>query len=148
MAQRKARATHGEHLIFNGQGPFVLPDLLNCERVEKDRWENVWVLWATTYEDRRLAIPLLKTAVTSLLATPPVVVPFETLARGRQIDLPRQTKPMMIPALSRFVCFRAIITDWWMPEFLTREDQRVLVPFSSTAYRVFFDTLNALSGMR
>jgi hypothetical protein len=127
------RPGSGEHIIFHGPGPYLLPDLVRCERVERSRWGNLVVVHALTYEDRRLAIPLLGAAVMSLITASPKVVHFETLIRGRQVRTPEK-RTLEVPVLDRFVCFRAITRDWWMVEFLTRRNQRVLIPFSSEAY--------------
>jgi hypothetical protein len=139
------RPGSGEHIIFHGPGPYLLPDLIRCERVEKSRWANVVVVQALTYAGGRLAIPLLNPAVTSLLAASSTVVRFETLCPGRQIETPERRKTLEVPVLYRFVCFRAITKDWRMAEFLTRRDQRVLVPFSSEAYGQMIDHLKALA---
>jgi len=51
---------------------------------------------ASTYEDRRLAIPLLVPAVGSLVAAPPTVVRFETLTLGRRIEPPEKGKTLEV----------------------------------------------------
>jgi hypothetical protein len=109
--------------------------------VERDRWTNIFVIRASTYEDRRLAIPLLVPAVASLVAAPPTVVRFETLTRGRRIEPPEKGKTLEVVKLDRFVCFRVITADGWVLEFLTERDQHILVPFSSAAYKQFINHL-------
>jgi hypothetical protein len=138
------KPSSGEHIVLRGPGPYVMPDLIACERAERGRWANSAVIYASTYQDRHLAIPLLNQAATSLIAASPKVVRFETLAAGRQIGMPETGKTLEVPPLERFVCFRAITADWIMAEFLTRKAQRVLVPFSSSAYKQVVNHLKAL----
>lgn len=146
--KRKPKNPNYEHLILHGPGFWALPQLIRCEEVERGRWTNILVIRASTYEDRRLAIPLLVQAVASLVAAPPTVVGFETLTRCRQIEPPGKGKTLEVVQLDRFVCFRAITAEWWIPEFLTEKDQRILVPFSSEAYKQLIAHLKALSAKR
>jgi hypothetical protein len=81
----------------------------------------------------------------SLIAASPHVVRFETLTPARQVGMPDKGKTLEVPVLDRFVCFRAINTEWWMAEFLTRRHQRVLVTVSSEAYKQVIDRVRALS---
>jgi hypothetical protein len=143
--QHPKHSSSGEHIIFHGPGPYVMPDLLSCEGVERGKSTNIVLIRALTHEDRRLAIPLLSQAVASLVAASPIVVRFETLTPGRQIGVPEKGKTLEVPVLERFVCFRAITADWRMAEFLTHKNQRVLVPFSAHAYEEVVDYLKALA---
>jgi hypothetical protein len=143
--QHPKYSSSGEHIIFHGPGPYVLPDLLGCEGVERGRSSNIVIIRALTDEDRRLAIPLLNQAVASLVAASATVVRFETLTPGRQIGVPEKGKTLELPVLDRFVCFRAITADWRMAEFLTHKNQRVLVPFSAHAYQEVVNYLKALA---
>jgi hypothetical protein len=62
----------------------------------------------------------------------------------RQINPPEKGKTLETVQLDRFVCFRTITADWWIPEFLTeKEDQHVLVPFSFEAYKQLIKYLKA-----
>ena len=122
-----------------------MADLICCERVEQGESTNILVIKASTYNNRHLAIPLLRPAVAALISASATVIRFETLTPGRQIGVPEEGKTLEVPVLDRFVCFRAITAGWWMAEFLTMKDQRVLVPFSSDAYEQVIDSLRALS---
>jgi hypothetical protein len=145
-ASKKSEApSAGQHIIFHGPGPYLLPDLIRCDRVEKSGRTNLIIVHASTYEDRHLAIPLLKPAAAALLAASPTVVRFETLSRGRQIRVPERRRTLEVPVLERFVCFRAITRDWRMAEFLTRRKQRVLVPFASETYQQVMDHLQSFA---
>jgi hypothetical protein len=146
--KRPKKPTRGEHLIFHRPGPYILPDLIRCDGVERDRGTNVLVIRAFTYQDRLFYVPLEIPAAASLAAAPPKVVRFETLTRGTQVAPPEISKPLEIPVLGRFVCFRAISAEWRMTEFLTQKDQRVLIPFSSAAFKQLVDHLKALSAVR
>lgn len=139
--KRKPKDPNYEHLILQGPGFWTLPDLIHCQGVERDRETNIFVIRASTYEDRRLATPLLVPAIASLVAAPPTVVRFETLIRGRQIAPPEKGKTLEVVKLDRFVCFRVITADRWVLEFLTERDQHILVPFSSAAYKQFINRL-------
>jgi hypothetical protein len=59
--------------------------------------------------------------------------------------MPDKGKTLEVPVLDRFVCFRAITADWWMAEFLTHRNQRVLVAFSCEAHEQVIARLKALS---
>ena len=138
-----------EHITLRGPGFWTLPDLVRCEGVERGIWTNILVIRASTYEDRRLAIPLLVQAVASLVAAPPTVVRLETPTAVRQLGIPKIGIMLEMPQLDRFVCFRAISADGWLPEFLTRrDDQHVLVPFFSDAYKQLINHLKRASANR
>jgi hypothetical protein len=94
--KRKPKDPNYEHLILHGPGFWTLPDLIRCRGVERGRWTNIFVIRASTYEDRRLAIPLLVPAVGSLVAAPPTVVRFETLTLGRRIEPPEKGKTLEV----------------------------------------------------
>ena len=134
--KRKPKDSGYEHLILQGPGVWILPDLIRCHGVERGRETNVFVIRASTNEKRHLAIPLLVPAIASLVAAPPIVG-FEKLARGRQIEPPVKRKTLEVVKLDRFGCFRVITADRWVLEFLTERDQHILVPFSSAAYNQF-----------
>jgi hypothetical protein len=142
------KPTHGEHLILHRPGLYILPDLIRCEGVERRKRTNILVIRAFTYEDRLFYVPLEAPAAASLAAAPPKVVPFEELTPGTQVAAPQSSKPLEIPVLDRFVCLRALSAEWWMPEFLTKKNQRILIPFSSQAYKQLLDHLKAVSTVR
>lgn len=148
--QKKTRkkTTRGEHLILHRPGPYILPDLIRCEGVQRDKGTNVLLIRAYTYGDRLFYLPLEITAAATLATAPLRVVRFETLSPGTQIAPPEMSKPLEIPVLDRFVCFRAIGAEWRMPEFLTKKNQRILIPFSSTAYEQLVDHLRAVTPVR
>lgn len=146
--KRPKKIARGEHLILHRPGPYILPDLIRCEGVERDRGTNVLLIRAYTYEDRLFYLPLEIPAAASLAAAPPKVVRFEILSPGTQVAPPEVSKPLEIPVLDRFVCFRAISAEWRMPEFLTKKNQRVLIPFSSAAHKQLVDHLKAVPAVR
>lgn len=137
-----------EHLILRGSGFWILSDLTRCEGVERGRWTNILVIRASTYDNRRFAIPILIPAVASFVAAPPTVVQFETLTAGKRIEPPEKGKTLEVARLDRFVCFRTITADWWILEFLTEKDQHILVSFSFEAYKQLIDHLKAVSANR
>jgi hypothetical protein len=143
--KKPKKSARGEHLILHRPGPYIVPDLIRCEGVERRRGINILVIRAFTYEDRLFYVPLQVAAAASLAAAPPKVIPFDKLTPGTQVAAPQVSKPLEIPVLDRFVCFRAISAEWWMPEFLTKKNQRILIPFSSHAYKQLLDHLKALS---
>jgi len=135
-----------EHLTLRGSGFWFLPDLITCEDVEAGRWTNQLVIRASTYEDRRLAIPLLIPALRSLVAADPIAVQFEKPTVGRRLNPPVHGKTTEAPLLQEFVCFRGISAEWWVPEFLTeKKNQHVLVSFSFAAYKQLINHLRGLS---
>ncbi len=145
MVRRKPSS--GEHLIFTETGPYLLPDVIRCEQVERGRWTNEVVIRAETYKDLRLGIVLLAPAVASLLAAPLAEVPLEPATRIRPLPLPAPGKILEIPLLTRFVCFRPPAPGYRIAEFLTEKDQRVLVPFSSDAYKQFLVLIELFSAV-
>jgi len=138
------KPSRGEHLILHRPGLYILPDLIRCEGIERRRGTNILVIRAFTYEDRLFYVPLEIPAAASLVAAPPKIVPFEELAPGTQVAAPQSSKPLEIPVLNRFVCLRARSAEWWMPEFLTRKNQRILIPFSSQAYEQLLKSLSTV----
>jgi hypothetical protein len=138
--KKKPKDPNYQHFLLHGPGFWTLPELIRCQGVERSRETNIFVIRASTYQNRRLAIPLLVPAVASLIAAPPTVG-FETLTRGRRIEPPEKGKTLEVVRLDRFVCFRVITADRWVLEFLTKSDQHILVPFSSAAYKQFIKHL-------
>src|SRR6266478_371667 len=114
-SKRKPENPNYEHIILQGSGFWFLPDLITCEDVETGRWTNQLVIRASTYEDRRLAIPLLIPALQSLVAADPIAVKPEKPTAGRHINPPVLGKTMETPLLQEFVCFRGISAEWWVP---------------------------------
>lgn len=110
--KRQPKYPNYEHITLRGSGFWILPDLLRCEGVERGRWTNVVIIRASTFDDRRLLIPLLDRAVASFVAAPPIAVPFERPTQGRQIAPSERGKILEMAVLHRFVCFCGISTDW------------------------------------
>ncbi len=146
--KKPKKTTRVEHLILHRPGPYILPDLIRCEGVERDRGTNVLLIRAYTYQDRLFYLPLEIPAAALLALAPPKVVRFETLSPGTQVAPPEMSKSLEIPVLNRFVCFRTISAEWRMPEFLTKKNQRILIPFSTAAYKQLIDHLKAVTAVR
>lgn len=132
--KRKSPDPNKEFLVLHGPGYWVLPDVISCEGVDRGRGTNLVVIRASTYEDRRLAIVLSISAVASLVAAPLIEVGFETPVTGSPIVLSLPGKTLGLPAMDRFVSFRAIADDLRSAEFSNEKNQHILVSFSSTAY--------------
>jgi hypothetical protein len=133
----------GAHFVLSGSGAFALPQLVRCEGLEKGRWTNQWVIRAYTDYDQRLYLPIVDQAAKALLNAPAVVVPLEPTTHYELIDPRGLPEPTELPLLERFGCFRVIDDTKYIPEFLTENNQQVLVPFTFVAYRELFAHLKA-----
>jgi hypothetical protein len=132
----------GSHFVLDEPGPYLFPDLIKHEQI--DHVGYLLVLRLINAGKQRLWIPLSHRVARALLAAPEKLVPFESPTGIRPLLTVGMASPIEMPLLSEFVCFRAISPEWRLCELTNENGQRLLVSFSTGAYRAVIKDLKRI----
>lgn len=144
MATDKRNKTIGcEEFVSAEAGPYLLPELIRFEGIDKCSHSDRWIIRAFTSCDRQVRIPISVNAVTSLLLSPEKEVQMDTWDQVKPWP-DGIADPAEMPLLDLFVYFRLMDEQWCIGEFMNQDRKRMLVPLSFSTYQQLLNALKAL----